>query len=837
MTTRIWIGSAAARPNRVLIGALIGVLAVAAGCGEDATDPDKSGSQQDAGTTADAGPTDTGATDAGPADTGTAPKDAGPDKCSCKGKQCGFIAGCAKSCGACAIGMACQDHVCVPKPQAKQLKFGSYCGAGKACKMPPSGSSQGKWDEYYACLDGMCETNDCSGSLCTKKCNILADKKINHSGEDGDDGIEDPGADSECSDAAKGNQGDVFSCVELRSKAQLGQGSSSFAMCRPGQGFKPCKANSECPAGEVCRLLYVYGEYQTRCQPPVQQPDGKPGLAFSEKCNRNPAAGPVGLCRADICFGMGCMEFCKTDDDCITDPGACKAGKCPDGKACKGDADCSAWKCDPGHTIYSNVDTKFDLCWPKECGLDKDCGDGFYCRLLYNGVSNPEGDPDPADPKKVIKPAFENRCYRAAPDAVAKGEKCDPYIGDGDETYAPCRDPYRCENGVCGGLCKSDADCPAKMRCATREYGFDLDDPEDGRDDVLLDFGHCVYMPTTGTPKTCFGQGDCGKDQHCRAWEHAPELPKGATPVSYKYTVSGLCTDNDKDKGDFGDHCGSQYGAKLCNSGSCFNTTNSSGNAQAGYCVDLCSGKADCAQSIELYGTKYGSVCRSSLWGLNGTFDPRDDVYRPYCRPSSSTATLQDCSKTLSCSDKTDACRAYPIAFGPDKPVKVELWCTNNHNGSSGPPVLKDVGEACDLESNDYQCRGGYCLSDSKPGKGYCSRICGSDLHCDTKDGMFCDKANMGFPGTPRADLKMAGLVPMCRKKKACIPCAWDYQCAGDYACTNIGGAGTLARLRCAPRCKTDADCKGKDGGAKCLPALSEDGDDLGHKVCKPACS
>ena len=51
----------------------------------------------------------------------------------------------------------------------------------------------------------------------------------------------------------------------------------------------------------------------------------------------------------------------------------------------------------------------------------------------------------------------------------------------------------------------------------------------------------------------------------------------------------------------------------------------------------------------------------------------------------------------IACSDTTDACRAYPIAWGPDKPMKVEYWCTNNNNGSSGG---KGGGTLEDLEGD-----------------------------------------------------------------------------------------------------------------------------------------
>ena len=40
-----------------------------------------------------------------------------------------------------------------------------------------------------------------------------------------------------------------------------------------------------------------------------------------------------------------------------------------------------------------------------------ECGDGaFYCRTFYNGVQNPDGDPDPIDKTKLTMPGFYMIC-------------------------------------------------------------------------------------------------------------------------------------------------------------------------------------------------------------------------------------------------------------------------------------------------------------------------------------------------------------------------------------------------------------------------------------------
>lgn len=801
-------------------------LVLAAGCGGEDPAPATadSGAQVVADTAQDA------AADAGEPDLG-APSDLGQDSgCSCAGIECGYPLGCATSCGPCPQGKKCSNNKCIVGPPSKKLKkMGQWCGPYLDCQPPPSGASDVDLQNYYACLDDQCETNDCSGNVCTSKCVITKDKVANHSGEKGADGIEDPDADSDCAGAVDGPHGEAYRCIELRSEAQIAQG-QNYQICRAGTTFKPCENNADCPGGENCHLLYLMGEYQNRCQPKFKQPSGKEGATFSHACNSNPFAGDLSLCQSGTCFGWGCMEFCKTDQDCVTAPGACKASKCPDGAACKDDTDCSAWRCEAGHTIYSNVDKTFQMCWPKHCSVDKDCNDEeFYCRLAYNGVANPNGDPDPDDPNKVIKPAWDNYCRRRLPGTVAKGENCDPYSTDNIKTYAPCQNPFACDNGTCGGYCDGDGDCPTGMSCGVSDIRFDTDDPDDGIYDVFLAYGSCVSLP--GASTKCYAQADCG-DGFCKGWSHA-----NAAAVDDKeapaWTSDGMCVIADGKKGSFGATCGALGDGKLCKSGWCANTTSGSGKAQAGFCTDLCGGRDECPPAVKLYNTSYKTVCRSYKQTYNETAPPMDDNYLPYCWVSNNNASLEDCSGDKICASAKEACRAYPIAFGPDKPIKMEFWCSWNQNSSGAQPDKKD-GEQCELESSGYQCLGGYCLSDSTAGKGYCSRLCGEDADCGpATDGMFCDLSNMGFPGLPRADANMAGIAPMCRKKKACIPCNWDHDCGGDFRCTNIGGPGTLANLRCAAPCLADKECG--DGGT-CKAAIDSNGKPTAGKVCAPKC-
>ena len=336
--------------------ALMVCAALAVGCGGDdgnsgnntvtdtgsTTLPD-AGTDTGSTTGSDTATTDTGST--GSTDTG------GSDPCDCANVECGFIPGCPKSCGACkTAGTQCVNNKCEKKQTVQLKKFGEYCGPTKDCQPPPNGtaSNSPEAQAYRDCLNSQCETNLCYLSVCTKLCTILKDEKNNATGADGDDGIEDSTTNSECADAATGDKaihGSTYSCVQQADKAQVQQGQSA-AICVPSGSWKECSNNSDCGDKEACRLYFVYGTLSQRCGPISHDPGSTDGAKLAQSCNDNPLEGDVAVCENDLCFSLGCSAFCKKDEDCITEPGACKAGKCPNGNACSSDVDCSAWKCD-----------------------------------------------------------------------------------------------------------------------------------------------------------------------------------------------------------------------------------------------------------------------------------------------------------------------------------------------------------------------------------------------------------------------------------------------------------------------------------------------------------
>lgn len=717
--------------------------------------------------------------------------------CAEKNAQCGFVAGCSASCGGCPTDKTCTANKCVDKVVGPEpAKFGEPCDPDFTCQIPGPNATDDDFAEYRDCLDNLCEDGVCAFGVCTKTCNTPSngDTKINASGANGQDGVADEGVDDGCEGAEDGPAGASFKCTQWGNPAQ-GQ---NYQVCTAGTTFKECKANTDCPSGEVCGYKYLLGQIKTVCAPAYKNNDGSAGAGAGEICNDDPEVGPVKVCANNLCGGAGaCLAFCKADSDC------------PAGNECE----------TAPNFFGENVPA--DICQPKECYLDEECPAGQFCRSFYNQAESDDGSPDPDDPSKVIYPGFTGGCSPIAPGTAKEGEKCDPFPNDDDTTLPDCYNPYWCLDGVCGGHCKADSDCAPSQKCTVVEIPLDLSDPQDDIDDVYAPISVCRNYP--GAKGECYGQGDCKGDAaapYCRMIETV-DLAQQATKT--QYTQKGLCIQPEAGYADAGALCGALADGTQCKSGLCgFGT-----ETQPGFCLDMCSGKSDCPASVTIGQEQYKMICRSYLMGWNGTTQPLDDLYAPLCVPADSASSLADCAATKKCSG-TEVCVPFPIAYGPTKAAKVEYWCVGL--GADEKPT-KNIGEACNPEAETAECLSGVCMPDSETGKGYCSAYCNADADCGTGNGLFCDTAHQSIG---RADAKFAAIVPMCLKKKSCIPCAYDFQCATGNICTWKSKADEFGR--CAPPCQTDADCAGTDGGAKCEAQNDYAGKPTGKKVCTPTC-
>lgn len=757
---------------------------------------------------------------------------AGNQCCKDKGAECGFVAGCPQACSPCASDKTCTKNKCVAKvvgPAKKKL--GEACGPNKDCIEPPNNAPQATVNAYLQCLDDQCDSSMCWLGVCTKQCSIAADSKNNATGaaQTGGDGIEDPEAASECEGFVDGPAGNQFKCVQLLSAAS----SQQVYRCTPGTTFAPCKANADCKGGEVCGYKYIRGVYALTCMPPYKEADGKPGVTVGAYCNDTASAGPLATCKNNLCLGVGCVDFCKSDADCYTAPNACQGGKCSNnGNACTTDGDCSAFYCKKDQKFFGKDNPAVNVCLPKPCYLDEDCKDpGYYCLSGYNGVKNQEGDPDPTDPSKIKMPSWnESSCVKKAPGTSKKGEACDDFPNDNDTTVPMCENKYWCMSGVCGNHCLDDKNCAAGMKCGVYEIPLDTSDPQDDIDDVFTALKVCSPMP--GATGTCDASSQCktGKATYCRTME--VELPNPGTDTG-KYTLIGQCIEPAANLASAGAACGSAVG-KGCQSNFCLATNVVDGKPTPGYCADTCGSKSDCPAELTLGGfndQKVKTACRSLMYGYNATADVYDNIYVPLC--VAAFGSMADCSSDFKCATAAEACAAFGIAKGADTAAKVEFRCMDI-KGSATTAPSKKVGESCNPEpktGDPEECASGLCMPDSTTGKGYCSQLCKSDAECGSNDSMFCDTKHMVIP---RKDSTKAGYAPMCLKKKSCIPCAYDYHCSGDYQCT---WSDIKAKNgSCAPSCKTDADCSKTDGGGKCEDAKDLYGKATGAKVCTPIC-
>jgi len=553
-------------------------------------------------------------------------------------------------------------------------------------------------------------------------------------------------------------------------------------LCQPGTTFVDCKANDDCPVGEVCTMLYVNSDYVTKCQT-ARKNAGAGGAA----CNFDPYDGEVAYCQNDLCRAGYCLSFCNQNADCTAF------------QSCLFDA-----------KLYNNVEKTFNFCQGAYCFSNSECPEGSGCDLFWNGQTGENA-------------GWEPLCSPKPPGASFTGGACDGNPDDGipgPECVGPCL-----ASGTCSSFCLADEDCenPTQgMVCAIQEQEFDLEpeDTPDGVPEFFLAYGLCLPAPGSQTP--CFTDGDCGvgSGEICTFHEYinvATGLPDG----------KGVCTTADTSAGLPGALCGGASGLE-CQTGFCL-TVFTDG---AGVCSTLCESADDCPKNLVVQGLSLDMACGTFTFGNALTpNDPTDNVYVPLCQPfMNDPGDFQPCGDDFSCPGSNATCIGRAVAFGSSKPGTVDYRCIDM---SSTAPT-GTLGAVCDVDTtatsvlgNGVECQSAYCLEDvGGNDAGYCSTLCTDDADCTGIPNAVCDQLVL----VPRT---VGNIGPnVCQKAVSCIPCEIATGCAGDYVCANVGAAGALADMRCVPKCADNAGCTGTDGGDQCVAVTDELGNPTDIQGC-----
>jgi|GEM_PF-1122362 len=784
--------------------------------GGDAQPPDDV--QGDGSTTVDAMADADAAADVDPEVTADVVPDAAADVPAndCGNRECG-LSPTGAFCGVCPMNELCNAAgQCVPPAGSD----GSYCGSTAACPLVISDPSGGQVlnPNWPACANAQCASNFCldgagvivsAAPVCSKPCTISADFVDNSTGASGSDGIEDPGAFSQCTGFADGPNGSDFKCA---SYSPPGSG-AAIAYCTPGTGFAPCASSDDCPSGEMCALTFIGGTYNERCISAFTGGAWGDGVPGGQTCNESDPTEPLAFCeQGGVCFGYGCASFCDpgTGAGCDTtewEPGTgCNtaAGTCLGSPSipCSVDSDCSWLECSlVDQPIFSNGSYTGDFCFPKGCDTDADCGNGLYCRFGYSGDVDGSG-----------LPVWDNYCLPEFEGGVGLGAECDM---DPDDSIPgdTCASEDMCIGGYCSAICTGDQDCGTDQFCHLLEFTIeDLSTPG-GQQGLPLDV--CLTYP--GSKTSCLSNSECPSGERCETYLY--RNPSGVTVGDGPIFVDGLCV-TATGAGATGANC---FSGSDCAGGWCIGAD--AGANVPGFCSEVCSASADCPSVDAGNGQTLNGLCTNLFTGYGGdSREPRFRIYTSVCQFTEASA--QDCgpsSGALGSCPSGESCGAFVIASGPNHPATPEYRCISNENPAGQPAPSLQLGQTCDPELETpggetvEQCLSGLCFEDSSAG--FCTQICdptndtcASDLGNPTA---FCDEV----VSVPRkgAFASNAGSWNACRLDENCSPCALHEGCPGDRVCVNLGADDDfLADFRCVPSCATGADCTDPEAASVC---------------------
>ena len=710
-------------------------------------------------------------------DSGTTENDTGTDTveddpCGCNGGlwECGLgTLGC--SCGDCLPTEECNaNHQCEPtgpKPN------GSYCAPTTACGAVPNFADADAVATFNTCNGYQCESGLClpynssfmaDVPVCSQPCVIRQDNNL--------DGVEDPGAGSDCLGFVDGPAGAEYHCVNFAPPGAL----EDLAYCIPGTTYGACDADADCPTGESCYLTSIGGQYSRRCLAGLRTSASAEPSDLGESCNHYDAFDPdgMGFCDGGLCYGLGCVMFCEQDSDC--------------------EVNGMDWSCpiEPRQIFTNLPELRYRMCWPDSCETEADCGDTSYCRLFWNGGETQET----AD--------WDNLCLPEYPGGVDTGDACDANPDDmivGDM----CAAETMCFGGYCSAVCNTDTDCAVDkdQLCVIEEIGFDMDNPEDGTYEFVLPLGICLSFPGN-TGVECYSDAGCEDGQFCDFFQ-----VENADPDN-PLLVQGLCVPKPLGTGEWGEVCTTSAD---CSSGACLGASDD--GLTSGICSKMCEHSTEC-ESVDIDGDTVTGRCSSLFLNWGGALDNvLGYTYVSLCVPNNRDTSAEDCGDDFGCTEDDEVCVPNVITFGPDYASHVEYICYDNTNSDGSVPT-KTFGQACDPEKEDVsgnpivECLSGLCLYDVDDGTGYCSELCDPAAEaCATDSGiptMSCETYPLRERGGAYAD--NSAEVAWCMKAVECLPCLSSATCPGDRVCVNLGrDDGALADYRCVDSCTTAPDC------------------------------
>jgi hypothetical protein len=351
------------------------------------------------------------------------------------------------------------------------------------------------------------------------------------------------------------------------------------------------------------------------------------------------------------------------------------------------------------------------------------------------------------------------------------------------------------------------------------EWNIDADD--DDETDVYLAIDLCIPWPHEGALADCSSNADCSAGEHC---EYRVKGSGSAELGTRVWEAEHKCRADKPGQVTFGDEC-SWSGGAPCDAELCLVPSGSEDIPSM--CTAYCSAASDCPEFVEFDGFTYRTYCTSFTVARNGTLDPVDDAFVPYCWRTSSFGSLEACDASMKCPKPTNYCRAMAIGGNPDEAVLVEHLCFDATTDLDELPTKK-VGESCESWA---ECVGRWCAPDGIGG-GYCSELCAADADCATAggiEGLVCTEQML----MPRPDPANSGVTHRCFLQATCLPCEEDMDCGGEHICMNIGAFGTLTDYRCGAPCETTADCGDPDHS--CVIDIGATGAPTGKSACMPA--